>query len=260
MHACACMPLKAIVASLDEVPEPLREFYTARDGKYVLDAEGVEDVSGLKGALGKERETRATLERTLADLRKQLGDADPAKAREAMKTLQALEDKKLIEEGKVEELLAQRTQRMAADYETKLRETTEALSAREQQISELVIDNALRAVAAKVKVRDTAVDDFLERGRKVYRLKDGKAVPMNGDEVIFGKKGNEPMPMDEWAGALVSHAPHLFEGSTGSGAVPGAGSAGKGHFLTMEQAKDRSTYLQAKAAAEKAGQELQIVG
>lgn len=254
------MALKAFYAAQTEIPEPLREHYVEKDGKWVLDTEGGEDVSGLKGALGKEREARASLERTLADLKKQLGDADPAKAREAVKKLQDLEDKKLIEEGKVEELLAARTKRMQDDYEAKLRETSDALAAREKQISELVIDNALRAVATTAKVRATAVDDFLERGRKVYRLKDGKAVPMNGDEIIFGKKGNEPMPMDEWAAGLTSAAPHLFEGSTGGGAAPSAGGAGKPYVLTAEQAKDRQMYLQAKDAAQKAGQELQIVG
>ena len=53
------MGLKAILETLDEVPEALRAFYVERDGKFVLDADGVEDVTGLKSALEKERGDRA---------------------------------------------------------------------------------------------------------------------------------------------------------------------------------------------------------
>ncbi|PHK92885.1 hypothetical protein CR162_21620, partial [Pseudoroseomonas rhizosphaerae] len=50
------MKLKAIVTSLDEVDEKYRDLYTqGADGKYRLDAEGVEDVTGLKTALENER-------------------------------------------------------------------------------------------------------------------------------------------------------------------------------------------------------------
>lgn len=245
---------------VDALPEALRGFYIEKNGMFVLDAD-FEDVGGLKSALEKERTNRSTLEKTLSDLKKQLGDADPAKAREALKKLQDLEDQKLISEGKLEEILKSRTERIVADYDGKIRERDEKLTAAEKRLEELVIDNELRKVAAAKKVRDTAVDDFVERGRKVYRLKDGKAVPMKGDEIVFGKKPNEPMGMDEWADSLTPTAPHLFEGSSGGGANNGAGGGGpKGPFtISTADAKDRSKYLAANEAAKKAGQTLTIV-
>lgn len=56
------MALPAHVESLDTVPEELRPHYVpAEDGGFRLDAEGIEDVSGLKSALAKERAARKAL-------------------------------------------------------------------------------------------------------------------------------------------------------------------------------------------------------
>lgn len=250
----------ATKAELDALPEAVRGLYIEKDGKFVLDAD-FEDVGGLKTALEKERSNRSTLEKTLADIRKQLGDADPAKARDALKKLQELEDKQLIDQGKVEELLKARTERLVTDYDGKLKERDDALNAANKRLAELVIDNELRAVATAKKVRASAVEDFLERGRKVYRLKDGKAVPMRGDDVIFGKKPNEPMGMDEWADSITTTAPHLFEGSGGGGAANTGGGGGHSgpHTISAADARDRAKYTAAKDAATKAGQPLTIV-
>lgn len=256
----AKLKTKITKAEFEALPEATRELYIEQNGTFVLDAD-FEDVSGLKSALDKERTTRGTLEKTLSELKKQLGDTDPAKAREALAKLQELEDKKLIDEGKVEELLRSRTERLVKDFEQKLADRDGKLTAAEKRLAELVIDNELRAVGASKKVRAEAMEDFLERGRKVYRLVDGKAVPMQGDQVVFGKKPNEPMSMDEWADSLTPKAPHLFEGSSGGGANNSGGGGGpRGpHTISKEDAKDRHKYAAASAAAAKAGQSLEIV-
>lgn len=49
--------LKLKVETLDNIPEPLREMYAEADGGgYQLQVEGIEDTTGLKTALQKERE------------------------------------------------------------------------------------------------------------------------------------------------------------------------------------------------------------
>jgi len=244
-------------AEYDALPEAVKGFYVEKDGKFLLDAD-FEDVSGLKSALDKERTGRSTLEKTLKELRTQLGDADPAKARDALAKLQEMEDQNLISQGKVEELLKSRTERLVQDYEGKLKGTTEKLTATERRLAELVIDNELRKVAVVKKVQETAVEDFLERGRKVYRMVDGKAVPMRGDDVIFGKKPNEPMSMDEWADTLAPVAPHLFHGSSGGGATNHGGApGGKARFtVTREEARNSAVVRERREAAQKAGTDL----
>mgnify|MGYP003669241736 CR=1 FL=1 len=60
------MPLPAESETLDTVPEAARAFYVETgDGRFRLDAEGVEDVSGLKSALEKERAARRELKAEL---------------------------------------------------------------------------------------------------------------------------------------------------------------------------------------------------
>ena len=61
------MPLPAYVDDLDALPEAVRAYYVeTEDGRWRLDAEGVEDVSGLKSALEKERAERKALKAELA--------------------------------------------------------------------------------------------------------------------------------------------------------------------------------------------------
>ncbi|WP_420562615.1 hypothetical protein [Thalassobaculum sp.] len=63
------MPLPAYVDDLDALPEAVRAHYVqTEDGRWRLDAEGVEDVSGLKSALEKERAERKALKAELAAL------------------------------------------------------------------------------------------------------------------------------------------------------------------------------------------------
>lgn len=85
------MSLPAIVDHLEDLPEAARAFYVETgDGRFRLDAEGVEDVSGLKSALEKEREARKALKAELGELKTaaledgapegaegRLSDADP---------------------------------------------------------------------------------------------------------------------------------------------------------------------------------------
>lgn len=77
------MPLPATVDALDELPEPVRAYYLETgDGRWRLDAEGVEDVSGLKSALEKERAERKALKAALAN-RQAADGSDPTSAEES---------------------------------------------------------------------------------------------------------------------------------------------------------------------------------
>lgn len=251
------MALKASYATQAEIPEPLREHYVEKDGKFVLDAEGVEDVTGLKRSLERER-------KAAQDLAAKYKGIDPEKYKAAVEKLEALEDKELIDAGKVEELLKVRTERMRQDYDTRLATVTEQNGTLSKELEKLLIDNSIQAAAIAHKVQKTALADALGRGRSVFRLVDGKAIPHKPDgSVWYGKDGNTPLSADEWVGGvLVTDAPHLFEQSTGGGTPPGGGSRtanvdGK-RVISAADAADYRTYTAAKAEAAKAGQELVI--
>lgn len=147
------MALKAMVESLEGLPEAVaKEYKKVTDDtgtRYILDTEGVEDVAGLKSALGKERKNRATLEKAV----KKLGlkpDDEPA--------LNALVES--LGDDTLEEALAKaKASAATADEGSKavaalkkvqklVDEREEALKAANAFIDRLVRENAIKDVLA----------------------------------------------------------------------------------------------------------------
>jgi hypothetical protein len=84
--------LLAVLESLDTLPEPIREYYVEKDGKFYLEAEGVEDVTGLKSALAKERKARQDAEAKIKELRDVIpGIEDPKKVAETLLKIEELQ-------------------------------------------------------------------------------------------------------------------------------------------------------------------------
>src|SRR3546814_19417901 len=82
------MTLPAIADRLEDLPEAVRPHYVATaDGRWRLDAEGVEDVTGLKSALEKERAARKALQAEVAQ-----AEVLPAEAVPAEPGVPAIED------------------------------------------------------------------------------------------------------------------------------------------------------------------------
>lgn len=256
------MALKKTIAALTEVDEALRTLYVEKDGKFLLDLEGEDDAGAeLKVALEKERRSRSAAEKALKDLKSQLGDMDPEKAKEALRMIAELEEKNLLGEGKFEEAVSKRVERIAA--EGKLREDALAAESKQLrgQLEELLIDNGIRSVAAKAGILPTAIDDAVLFGKTVWRLKDGKPVPMKGEEILYGKEPNQPMTMEEWISERAKDRAHWFGASTGGGAQGSAQNgraAGGTVTITRDQAKNPAAYRAAKEQAQKAGAELAI--
>lgn len=240
------MPLKAVVENIEELAEPLREYYAkGEDGKFHLSAEGVEDVSGLKSALGKERTRAGEAEKalkayegwTLDDL-KELADL--------RKRLEGDEDLKLIKEGKHEQVFQKRLEKMQAEHERKLERLTkdfqdqvEAANKRTQMYEGRVMENALRQAATEVGIHPQAVRDALFQGRTVFVLDDnGNAVQKREDgTVVIGKDGKSPFSPKEWLESMRAEAPHWFPASgNGTGALQSGrtNAAGQKQMLRSE--------------------------
>lgn len=269
--------LKAVLASkadVDALPEALRGLYIEQDGKFVLDAEVEEHpkVGGLKSALKKERDAVATADKEFRALRERIGDMDPDKAREALKQIQALADKKLLDEGQIDELLKTRTDRMKADHDTQVTAFKTQLAERDAKLKGLSdtlrtmrVNDQIKTLAIDKKVRREAVDDAIARftqigidGVKWDIDENGQVVAKRGDQIAYGKDATRPMPFDEGFEILAQKAPHLFEASSGGGAMKAAGGGGQSYVLSAAESKDPTRYREAKAAAEKAGQTLTI--
>jgi hypothetical protein len=224
------MALKTVLDSLEGVPSELHKLYVQKDGKYVLDAEGIEDVSGLKSALERKKQEAADAKKAAKELKEQLESLgmEPDEIKAIIADHQKAKDKKLIDEGKVDEIVTTRVAKLKKEYDDKLTAITGERNTLHGKLSEVLIDSALKDVAVKAKVRSTAMEDVLLRGKRIWTLKENQPVALNGEEAIFGKDG-KPISMLEWVNELQTSAPHLFEGSSGGGANGSGGNGGGGN-------------------------------
>ena len=240
------MALRAVVKNLADVDEALRSLYTQVGDEYVLDV----DDKDFKTRLGEFRENNIELNNKLKaateqagsveELKKQLEQfegLDPAAAKEAMEKMTNIEEQKLLDAGQLEEVLAQRTERMRADYEGKINAlqksldgTTTERDTLHGQLSSVVIDNSLQqAVAGVASIRKGAMQDVLARGRSVWKLDEqGNPVPYGSDgNTLYGKDPQKVLSMDEWAQSLMAEAPYLFEPNSGGGSPGNKGGGGQ---------------------------------
>jgi hypothetical protein len=278
------MALKAVIKQLTDVDEPLRPLYKEVDGQFALQVEGgtAEDQARLQAALNKERTSREALANDLEKLKEQIDGLDPEKARAALKKLREIEEKKLVDEGKVDELVANRTKALQDDFAAKEKRYQEEIAARDGKIGmlggslkKLTLDGAIRQVGEKAGVKPEAIADVVARFTSIgvkdgirwdHREIDGQLTTIafranNGkDEVVYGKDPSKPMGFDEGIELLREEAPHLFAPSSGSGA-PGSGATrfnGSVIRLTREEARNPQRYQEAKAQAAKTGARFEV--
>jgi hypothetical protein len=273
------MKLKLVVtkAEYDALDDARKAMYVAAGDKFVVDAEGIEDhpsVAKMKSALDGERETSRKAQREYNQLKEQIGDLDPEKARDAMRRITELADKKLIDEGQIEELFKQRLDRVTTDHanqlkakDTLLKDTSEKLTSRQSLVRKLMLEGAITQAATgvvKPNMLPYVVGAFTQTGidGTKWDLSDkDEIVAMKGDQLRYGKDANSPMSIEEGFDLLRTSAPDFFLPSNGAGAA-GSGNrsgGGRGAFtISRADAADHMKYRAVHAEAAKAGQTVQI--
>jgi hypothetical protein len=222
---------------LDDLPEFQRAWYAAgADGKFKLDPTKVEieDVTGLKNALGATRKEVADAKRAadakLAEFVKQYEGIDPVKTRELLSKFQSDDEASLIAAGKIDEVIARRTAKQQEEISKKLAAAEEREKGALEVAStfmERVLDNEVRnAVTGKVHPSALKNGDILRAAREIFSLNDeGKAVQMDdeGNEIL-GKDGKTAFTPEEWIESMRESAPHWFPASGSGGGAGGGGS------------------------------------
>lgn len=230
--------LKKRVKTLEGIDEKFHSLYTKEGEFFVLIVEDDDDDKvELKRKVNEFRDKNKELFRRLEDMERKYKDVDADAYKKAMDVLAKVQDdeeKKLITEGKFDEVFNRRTHAMREDFSRKeesykksLNELTGTIEKTTTELRDLRLDDALNSSIVKAgKPRSGAFPDIKGRGRRVWNLEEGKLVPRGSDgQVLYGAKG-EVLTMDEWAANLVEEAPHLFENPQGGGA--GGGSKGEG--------------------------------
>lgn len=220
------MPLQLVVDSLDSVPEALRDQYVEANGKFRLNVDGYEDPSGLKSALQKERDAAKALEKQVKAW-SALGKS-PEDIQELLKAQEDREDKELVDRKEFDKLFEKRIERLKSDYEKRLADAVAAAEAAQQRAQSFqgrVLDESIRAAAAKAGIHPHAIDDALLRARAIFTLgDDGNAVQLGEDgRPVLGKDGKSPFTPLEWLEGMREKAPHWYPASASGG---GAGESG----------------------------------
>lgn len=189
------MALKAVLQSLDGVPESLRNEYKERDGKFYLDIEGIDDHDGV-GAL-----------RRAKDYEKEEAKKAKERARELQAELDKLNDQLLdlrkngVPKGDVEAL--------EQSYKDRLTKREEELNARinalTSQITNVMVDGEAMRLANEIAAKPEFVDLLLphvrgrlklessEDGTHITRVldKDGKPSSLTLDDLKKELQGNK---------------------------------------------------------------------
>lgn len=240
--------LTAVVDSLDVVPEAHRDLYVERDGRYVIDVEGLDEPAGpkLKNALHREREARLKAEHDARALSEKIEGIDFDEMRRLQDEERKRKDGELISAGKVDELVNERIKAVQQEFaKTKQQLETEKQEAAEQ-LNRLLIDSEVARLAASKGVAATAVDDVIWRARQLFRRdQDGTVRGYSGATPLFSAKdATQSLSIEEWLGDLAGRAPHLFAPSTGAGAQP-TGSKGATPRRPVREwtATEKSAYI-----------------
>lgn len=219
--------LKAIVASLDEVPEAARSLYAkTQDGKFKLEIEGMVD----KAKVDEFRDTNIALTKKVEDMGKvleSLKGIDPAKFREYEEQARQINEKELIKKGDFETLVAQRTSAMKKDLEDKIAAQAETIKLLEGDKTKAygerdsyIVESELRKAAEHPDAgyNPGVADILLPHVMKEFTIKDGKVTRVKPDgTVVYGKDSN-PATIHEFLADMSKDRPWMLKPSSGSGA------------------------------------------
>jgi hypothetical protein len=215
-------------AAFDALPDDVKKLYKKRDdGKFQLEVEGATD----KAKLDEFRTTNVSLKEKLEAQEKALAsfkDIDPAKYKALMEKFQSDEEKKLMKDGNVDEIIKLRTAGIIKDRDEQLAakdqiikklndEKTASVKEKDTYIVEAemrkVLDNPELGFQPGVAniLKDTVLREFVHKDGKVIRIKpDGS--------VVYGSKDGEPQGLAEFVQSYSKEHPYLVKPSSGGGA------------------------------------------
>lgn len=242
--------LKLNLDTLDGVDEALRPLYEEADGKFRLKVEGVEDTSGLKSALDKERKAARTAAASEARW-KALGKT-PEEIEDLLAAQALAEEEKAKGAGEWDKLKAQ----MNTQHEAALKAESEKTGKMRTALERYLIDaKATSAIAAAKGVPELLLPHVQRQMRVVEE--DGefaaRVVTAKGDPRIDDK--GEPFTVEALIDEMKKNEIYgrAFEGSGnhGGGMPPGGGGGNTAKSMTLAEFNALDSKTRAAKMAEK---------
>lgn len=240
------MPLPSF-DSKDAIPDPFREAYVEREGKWVPDDS---DVRGLKDSQRRLLDEKKTTDAELSRLRTVIGDRKPEDLAALLKKQEEDEEARQRQAGDFDKLLDKRVNETKTEYEKRIAE----LAPYKQKYEDRELDIAIRDAAAKAGVisEDMRLIIPIVKGTRIkLDEKTGKPVVLDADGDPTG------LTVEKFfAEVFKAEAPKFYQAAGGSGGGAGASNSGRtgtdgAVTITADEARDVRKYRAAKAEAER---------
>lgn len=240
-----------------------------KDGNPVyVDASGREmvvdqsTVSRLNGEAKTHREAKEAAERELNELKEKFKDLDPVKAREALDKLTQIDQKQLIDAGKVEEVKRQITE----TFQTQIAERDKKLSDLSSELDNTKISHLFSQSEFVRNNVAVPLDMFEATFRNNFKVENGKIVAYgrDGNPIYSPEKFSEHATPEEAFAILVDKHPNKdmilkAPDASGSGNNGNGGNGGRGRVMKRAEFEKLAPNKQAEHAAMQQKGELQIV-
>lgn len=233
-----------MVDSLEGIDESQQSLYVEKDGKFVLDVEptggfALENVDGLKSALGSERQRARDLESKV----KQFGDLDPSSLQDKLQKLNELESIDPEKEAdKIAEAKAQaKVEQLLSKHKEEINTVSESANKYKSMLEKVLIDQAAQKALMDAKGDAKTVDLLLPHLKSSVRLNDKFEVEVtdpNGNIRIGDSDGN-PMTLVQLATEFKEKFPNAFpaSGQSGGGTPQQNQRGGRGGSKTKDLSK-----------------------
>ena len=188
-------------------------------------------------------------------LEKKYEGIDPDSVRDAVKFYEKNKDSKMIETGKLDELVEQKVSSLKADHDavvgelnSNLKKATETATTFQDLYQTKVLEDELSAAAIRAKVLPEAVRDVVTRAKQVFSLsEDFKVEARDGEGNLLKMENDIIVTPKNWMEVLKSEAPYFWPASEGAhfkGKTPG-GSEGVEHMNHLAKT-DHAAFVAAR--------------
>lgn len=230
------MPLLATLENLDTLPEEFHEDYEEREGKFHLKLlsnfvpkDQVEDVTGLKSALGKERDNNKTLTQKNRSLEEQFLGIDPEDYQRLKDLEKTEEEQKAEKKGEWDKLKGQMTEKHTEELTARDTREAKLLTALEKKTIDADAVSALNEYEGNVTLLLPHVKAHVkmveEDGAFVARVVDDAGNPRvngEGNFLTVRELVSEMRDQETYATAFKNTV------KSGGGTPPGGGGPGPG--------------------------------
>ncbi|MDH5559417.1 MAG: hypothetical protein OEY59_01020 [Deltaproteobacteria bacterium] len=214
--------LKKILTTLDNLPEDLKGHYKEEDGVFYLQVE--DDPSREK--ISEFRQNNIELLKKIKDMEEHYGGIEPEEHQRMKQRLEEIKQGTLLSMEDAQKMVQGETERLKQESELEnqiLRQSLDQFryqnESLEKDLARRVIDQEVgRALGRIGRLKPEVLGDVLDLGRGVFKLVNGRPVPLDEkEEVIIDPATSKPLSFERWALDLLREKPFLFEGSSGSG-------------------------------------------